>query len=315
VLDYHPELRGPIEAVRAAAASLPALPRGDAHGRRARLDVAFRARSEAAGVPHAVDVDGAQVRRPDASAMAVRTYRPRGRRPARAVLYLHGGGMIACSLDTHDAVCRRYAVAGDITVVAVDYRLAPEHPHPAPLEDAYLGLQWLAENADLMGVDPSRIACAGDSGGGGIAAGLALLARDRGGPPLAGQILIYPMLDDRTTEPDPSLSHLATWTYADNATGWEALLGAAAGGSDVSPYAAPARARDLQGLPRTYIEVGSLDIFRDENVDYAARLLRDGVDVELHVHAGANHAFELYAPESSLAARAQADRARALAAL
>jgi acetyl esterase/lipase len=146
----------------------------------------------------------------------------------------------------------------------VEYRLAPEHRYPTPVEDCYSGLQWLAGHADELDVDPERIAVMGDSAGGGLAAAVALMSRDRGGPTLAHQILIYPMLDDRNTSPDPEIVPFAVWSYDDNITGWGALLGEAVGGASVSPYAAPARAIDLSGLPSCYLKVGQLDIFRDD---------------------------------------------------
>jgi dienelactone hydrolase len=156
-------------------------------------------------------------------------------------------------------------------MLSVEYRYAPEHPGLTPVHDSYVALRWLADHSDELGVDPAGIAVMGDSAGGGIAAGLAVLARDRGGPPIAQRILFYPMLDDRTTVPDPALVPFAGWTYEDNLTGWGALLGGDVGGPDVSPYAAPARLDDCTNLPPTYIEVGELDIFRDECVEFARR--------------------------------------------
>ncbi|HNM93171.1 MAG TPA: alpha/beta hydrolase fold domain-containing protein, partial [Mycobacterium sp.] len=155
-----------------------------------------------------------------------------------------------------------------------------------------------------------------DSAGGGLAAGVALLARDRGGPALALQLLIYPMLDDRTRTPSPELApEFLTWNYEDNLTGWTALLGAAAGGDDVPVYAAPARAADLAGLPPAYLDVGDLDIFRDEDIDYARRLSAAGVATELHVHPGCPHAFEGLAPGADVSRRVIADRVRRLRSL
>jgi acetyl esterase/lipase len=196
-------------------------------------------------------------------------------------------------------------------MLAVDYRLAPEHPHPVPVEDAYLGLRWLHEHAAELGVDPARIAVMGDSAGGGLAAAVALLARDRHGPALARQILVFPMLDDRTA-PDPELAPFATWGYEDNLTAWTALLGEQVGGPGVSPYAAPARAADLAGLPPAYVEVGQLDVFRDEDLAYAQRLSAAGVDVEFHLHPGAPHEFDTYGWDTAVARRALADRHRVL---
>ena len=152
----------------------------------------------------------------------------------------------------------------------------------------------------------------GDSAGGGLAAGVCLMARDRGGPAVAQQVLIYPMLDDRPAAPDPQVQPFLTWTYDDNITGWGALLGENAGGDDVSPYAAPARADDLTGLPDTYIDVGDLDVFRNEDIAFARRLADAGVPTELHVYPGCPHAFEALAREAAVSKRAISDRVRRL---
>jgi acetyl esterase/lipase len=205
--------------------------------------------------------------------------------------------------------------ASGVPMLQVEYRLAPEHPHPTPVEDCYAALGWLTAHAAELGVDPARIAVMGDSAGGGLAAGVALLARDRGGPALARQVLVYPMLDDRTRTPDPEIVPYATWTYDDNVTGWDALLGEAAGTDDVSPYAAPARALELAGLAPAYIEVGELDAFRDEDVAYARRLAGAGVSTELHVHPGCPHGFESFAPATDVARRSTDDRVRVLRSL
>jgi acetyl esterase/lipase len=202
-----------------------------------------------------------------------------------------------------------------VPFLSVEYRLAPEFPHPIPVEDAYAGLMWLAENAGELGVDPARIAVMGDSAGGTVAAALALLARDRGGPAIARQILMYPALDDRTVKPDPALTGMHSWSYGDNITMWQAYLGAAYGGDDVSPYAAPARATDLIDLPPLYMEIVELDILRNEAIDYARRCLAAGVPTELHVHSGIPHSFETVAFESAVAQRMMADRIRNLRSL
>ncbi len=215
----------------------------------------------------------------------------------------------------YDLGVRDYVAASGVPMLVVDYRVAPEHPHPTPVEDCYAALRWLTENASALGVDRTRIAVMGDSAGGGLAAGVSLLARDRGGPPIAQQLLIYPMLDDRTQTPDPQLLPLLTWTYDDNVTGWAALLGDSAGIDAVSPYAAPARATDVSGLPDTYIDVGDLDIFRDEDIAYARRLSDAGVPTELHLHPGCPHAFEALARGADIAQRAIGDRVRRLRAL
>jgi acetyl esterase/lipase len=256
---------------------------------------------------HAVAEDGAKV--------LLRWYVKDGAEPGPAALYLHGGGMILGSVALYDGPVARYVSSSGVAMLSVDYRLAPEHPHPTPVEDAFTGLRWLSEHATELGVDPARIAVIGDSAGAGLAAAVTLLARDRRGPAVARQILIFPMLDDRTTTPDPEIAPLATWSYEDNLTAWTALLGQQIGAADVSPYAAPARATDLTGLPATYLEVGQLDIFRDEDLAYARRLSDAGVDVEFHLHPGVPHEFDTFAWGTDVARRAVADRLRALASL
>jgi acetyl esterase/lipase len=237
------------------------------------------------------------------------TAEPRG----SAVLYLHGGGFIVPLLPAYDGMMRAYTKATGVPMLLVDYRVAPEHPHPTPVEDCYVALRWLADNAAELGVDPTRIAVMGESAGGGLAAAVALMARDRGGPALAQQLLIYAMLDDRTVGPDPHLPpEYLVFNYDDNLTGWGALLGSERAGERVSPYAAPARAADLSGLPDAYIDVGVLDILRDENIDYARRLMAAGVSTELHVVPGLPHGFEMIAPHAAPTQRVMAHRLRRL---
>jgi len=249
----------------------------------------------------------------DGAALDLAWYHTPGSQSGSAVLYLHGGGMIF-GLEhlgrVYDLAVREYVASSGVPMLVVDYRIAPEHPHPTPVEDCYAALRWLADNAATLGVDPARIGVMGDSAGGGLAAGVSLLARDREGPPIAQQLLIYPMLDDRAQTPDPQLVPFLTWTYDDNVTGWTALLGV--GPDAVSPYAAPARAADLTGLPDTYIDVGDLDIFRDEDIIYARRLSDAGVPTELHLHPGCPHAFEALARNADVSQRAIADRVRRL---
>jgi len=266
----------------------------------------------------AVDVDRHALTTADGATLPLGWYRTPSAQPGSAVLYLHGGGMIFGLEhlgELYDLAVRDYVARSGVPMLVVDYRIAPEHPHPTPVVDCYAALRWLADNATTLGVDPARIAVMGDSAGGGLAAGVCLLARDRGGPPVAQQLLIYPMLDDRAQMPDPQLLPFLTWTYDDNVTGWTALLGDGAGTDTVSPYAAPARATDLAGLPDTYIDVGDLDIFRDEDITYAARLSDAGVPTELHLHPGCPHAFEALARGADVTQRAIGDRIRRLRAL
>ena len=232
-----------------------------------------------------------------------------GSAPTPALYWIHGGGMI---LGTYrDNLDRVLDLAGPVgaAVVSVEYRRAPETPHPGPVEDCYAGLAWLAEHAAELGVDGDRIVVAGGSAGGGLAAGVALLCRDRRGPALAGQLLICPMIDDRNDTPSAhQMAELPMWNRGANEVGWTALLGEHRGTADVSPYAAPARAEDLSGLPPAYIDVGSTDTFRDEDVDYASRIWLAGGVAELHVWPGGYHGFEGIAPQAGISKAAVAAR-------
>jgi acetyl esterase/lipase len=292
---------------------------GDVHARRISghrmFDLVGSRRAPTAGV----DIEQHTVTAADGATVALTWYHASGAEsPGSAALYLHGGGMIF-NLEQigvlYDLAVREYVAASGVPMLVVDYRVAPEHPDPTPVEDCYSALVWLADHAADLGVDPARLAVMGDSAGGGLAAGVCLVARDRGGPAVAQQILIYPMLDDRPATPNPELEPFLTWTYDDNVTGWGALLGNNAGGEGVSPYAAPARADDLTGLPDAYIDVGDLDVFRDEDIEYARRLGDAGVPTELHVYPGCPHAFEALAHEAAVSRRAISDRVRRLRAL
>jgi triacylglycerol lipase len=210
------------------------------------------------------------------------------------VLHIHGGGYVIGSALMSVMSNQRTAADAGCLVVSVDYRLAPETRHPGPVEDCWAGLRWLHDQAGELGVDPARIAVMGESAGGGLAATLALMARDRGGAPIAHQHLIYPMLDDRTGEGDSHpFAGEFVWTPESNRFGWASLLGPEAGSENVAAYGAAARAADLSGLPSTYLAVGALDLFVDEDIDYARRLIRAGVPTELHVYPGAFHGFDI----------------------
>ena len=231
----------------------------------------------------------------------VRVYTPSGvETPAPGLYWIHGGGMVLGDVAMDDLRCKGVAAELGCVVASVEYRLAPEHPHPAPIEDCYAGLKWFADNSESLGVDRGRIAIGGASAGGGLAAALAILARDRGNVEVLFQQLIYPMLDDRNITPSSHyVHHPKVWNRKANLAGWSALLGKPAGSDDVSAYASPARAEDLSGLPPAFIIVGELDLFVDEDIEYAQRLMQVAVPTELHVFPGAFHGSDLMVPSEN----------------
>jgi acetyl esterase/lipase len=226
-----------------------------------------------------------------------------------ALFYIHGGGMVSGTARDALNEILDLVVDVDAAVVSVEYRLAPETRHPGQVEDCYAGRSWTAEHAEDLGFEAERIVLVGGSAGGGIAAAVALLARDRRGPAIAGQLLMCPMLDDRNDTPSAhQMAVQPMWNRAANELGWSALLGDSRGGPDVSPYAAPARATDLSLLPPTFIDVGSVDTFRDEDVAYASAIWLAGGVAELHVWPGAFHGFDGIAPHAAISRTAVAAR-------
>lgn len=228
-----------------------------------------------------------------------------------AMYYIHPGGMIIGDNRFGLAEMLNLAEPMGMAVVSVEYRLAPETPHPGPVDDCYAGLVWLSAHAHELNIDPSRIVVGGTSAGGGLAAGVTLMARDRTGPAILAQLLLSPMLDDRNDSPSArQMRGLGVWDSSSNETGWNALLGdGVRGGPHVSPYAAPSRAADLSGLPPTFIDVGSAETFRDEDVTYASRVWQAGGRAELHVWPGGFHGFDVVAPQSVISQDAIAARA------
>jgi acetyl esterase/lipase len=243
----------------------------------------------------------------------VRVYTPPTKASGRpCVFWIHGGGYMFGSGLTIDARLNRWVEEFDCVAVSIEYRLAPEDPYPAPLDDCYAGLLWTRQHADELGIDPARIAVAGASAGGGLAAGLAILARDRGEVDLAFQLLIYPMIDDRNTSASSHIQGAPVWSREANDLGWRAYLGDLVGGEDIPVYAAPARVESVAGLPPAWIGVGALDVFRDEDIEYASRMLAAGIPVELHVYPGAPHGFEMIVPHSGVAQACQRDITEAM---
>ena len=233
-------------------------------------------------------------------------------RGAAAVIHMHGGGLFALSADVSVPTLAGFVSQTGVQILSVDYRLAPEHVFPVPLEDCWAGLNWVHAHAQELAIDKARIAVMGESAGGGLAACLAVLARDRKlAPPLAKQILSCPMLDDRTVT--NHVGELAFWTEEDNITGWSAYLGKEVYGTDsVSPYAAAARVESVEGLPPLFLECPELDIFVHEDLKYATRFIAAGITTELYIYDGLPHGFEGFAPTSGAVKRATANRARAL---
>ncbi|MFE6488600.1 alpha/beta hydrolase [Streptomyces sp. NPDC057757] len=285
-----------------------------AERRRRRQELA--AHSPKAAAPHDVDIRDVSIpSTTDAQpAVQVRVYRPHGHGPAMpCVLYIHGGGMVSGSVADDDGKAVELARATDSVVVSVDYRLAPENAYPAALDDCFAGLTWVADNQQDLGIEAHRIALFGPSAGGCLAVATALLARDRGGPEIACLMLVSPMLDDQPATPSNLMNTgFGAWSREANRRAWQAYLGDLYGTGRVPPYAAPARATRLAGLPPTYVDIGDLDLFRDEAMDFAQRLMWAGVPVELHVYPGGIHGGESLAPEAELSVRTRSRRFAAL---
>jgi acetyl esterase/lipase len=293
---FHPELR------RAAFF----IPRFSIGPKASRLLGGLRKRRAVPKPPVLADVTvrDEYIERPDGHRLRVRVYSPAASQgPQPALLWIHGGGFLIGHPEHDEAhsieLCRKLG----IVVAAVNYRLGPDNPFPTPLEDCHAALAWLHAQADELRIDPARIAVGGASAGAGLAAGLAQLAHDKGGTPIAFQLLVYPMIDDRTAlRTDVDDRWLRIWSAGSNHAGWRAYLGSEPGGEDVPAYAAPARRMDLSGLPPAWIGVGTCDLFFDEDVTYATRLNQAGVPCTLNIVEGAFHAFDLVAPKTEVVA-------------
>ncbi|NEC68843.1 alpha/beta hydrolase [Streptomyces sp. SID9727] len=271
-----------------------------------RVGVRAFAEAIAAQIPDepSVSVEEVQAPRSDGSTLAIRLLRPtEAAGPLPVLLWFHGGGQVLGYAAQDDPTLKHLVLEVGCIVASVDYRLAPEAPAPAAAEDGLLAYRWVRSRAAALGMDTGRVALAGQSGGGGIAAATALLIRDQGGPAPLFQALSYPMLDDRnTTASSHEVTDIGIWDRATNIRAWNLILGDRAGTDEVPPYCVPARATDLTGLPPTFIAVGELDVFRDEDLGYATRLQASGVPVELHLYPGAFHAFDLFAPATAVSA-------------
>jgi acetyl esterase/lipase len=242
--------------------------------------------------------------------LTLRIFRPVSDAKTRAgIYYIHGGGMLMGGIDDDAPLCTMLSEAVDAVVVAVGYRLAPEHPYPAALEDCVAGLHWFAGNTSGLGIDPNRLAVYGGSAGGNLALATALKLRDDGGPAVCLVVAPYPMLDDRNETPSSyEITDIGIWDRHANLEAWSCYLA----GTPADAYAAPARAEDLAGLPPIFIDVGEVDLFRDETIVFAARLLQAGVPAELHVYPGAFHGAEIFTPGVALSTTIWARRIEAL---
>lgn len=274
-------------------------------------------------MPADVSIEDMHVHRDDGGAIRVRAHRPLAARPdldepLPVLIYVHGGGLIAGAVEFYDSACANYASKVGALVLAVDYGLSPEHTYPRAIDDITTILYWAYREAAALGIDPNRIGIAGDSAGGGLAAAVALKNRDERrldphGPRLSCQLLIYPMLDYQTVPTRVTTQMRSTWllwSYVDNVTGWTAYLGDELMAADPSelrdraPYASALHAKDLSELPPAFIDVGTLDIFRPEDIAYAERLLEAGVMVDLRVYNAVPHGFDRVAPKAAVTQRA-----------
>jgi acetyl esterase/lipase len=310
MLKLDPELAVVFAAMAEAAAgqAMPAL--DDLEGQRAYTNAGLAYMF--GRLPDAPNVRSSTYKLPaaDGGSIALDWYWKEGAETGAAVVYVHGGGMIAGSIAVYEPLVRHYVELSGASFLSVGYRLAPEHRDTGLAQDVLAAIGWLKAEAPALGVDPERIAIMGDSGGGGVAAAATIMARDAG-LNLARQILIYPMLDDRNIVADPLLAPTASWSYEKNRMAWQAVLG----GAPASPDRAPARLGDFAGLPPAYIEVGELDIFRDESIAFAQALYKAGVSCELHVHPGAPHGHDWLSLDTGISRRVFAERARLLASL
>lgn len=316
-LQLHPEFAKVAEPWLTMLANSPKPKVHDVESRRANLGAILNQVNGAVPPPADVEIKVYHTKADDGHSVPIYHFRKTtaaAEGPTSALLHTHGGGYVAATVpEFQPAVAALVSLSG-MQVFSVDYRLAPEHPFPVPFEDAYAGLLWLNQHAAEFNVDPARIAVYGESAGGGLAAGLAVAARDRKlSPPLAKQILVYPMIDDRNLNPvNPELAKLLFWGVDDNVTGWTAYLGDQAGKEGTSPYAAAARVESVEGLPRTYLDCGNLDLFVKEDLEYVSRLNAAAIDTEVHIYPGLPHAFELTARGSDVVKVAFENRIKAM---
>ncbi len=307
-----PELKGPIKMMlsQMPPTSFDNLPAA----RAASKQMMATMKSQMPVIPGVITEDRVIPGPVGAPDVTVRIYRPEKQSELLpALLWIHGGGYMLGEIDQEDFTAKQFTLAGECVVVSVEYRLAPEHPYPAPLDDCYAALKWLSAHADELQVDRSHIAIGGASAGGGLAAGLALLSRDRNEVKTIFQLLVYPMINDCNIAPASDiLPDTLFWTRENNLIGWRSYLGCEPGNKGISCYASAFRATNLEGLPPAYITVGGIDLFAQEDIDYSRRLIDAGVPTELHVYRGGCHAFDMLVPNADISKRFTADIHRAL---
>lgn len=317
--ELDPEIAAAIAARQVPPEALVEIPLGNVVSRREFHERALAQTNTS--VVAGISTHDFQVQSGDGSSILCRWYNPTGsdaqEGPTAAVIYFHGGGYILGNVPLFDRVCSSYALNTNVPFLSVGYRLAPEHPFPKAVEDAFAALCWVHAEALSLKIDTNRIAVMGDSAGGGLAASLAHFCTHKKGPSIAKQILIYPMLDDRSSKSgfDSDVRPFLTWTPSDNITAWDALLGLAAErAADLLPWAVPARMSDehAAGLPAVYMEIAELDLFRDEDLDYVARLAKVGVKTESHMRHGCLHGWEHIAPKAKITSLAMGDRWRCI---
>jgi acetyl esterase/lipase len=312
-LTYDPDYAKALEPLLSIFEAQPKLNAHDIQGRRERIEGNLK-QMKLSEVPD-ISIETIQIQSHDGAAIDLLRIFPSKSSHGKTVsayVHAHGGGMIAGSAAMFSSAVAHTVAATGIQFFSVDYRKAPEHTAPSATEDMYAALVWVQLNASRFNINPARIGVTGESAGGGIAAGVAIMARDRKlQPELAKQVLIYPMLDDRNLTPIPDVEHLASWNAEDNLTGWTAYLGEGAGKDHVSPYAAPARVATVEGLPPLYIDVGELDIYKSEDIEYVLRFARANITTELHLYPGLPHGWEAIAPTIPPTVRAVENRIRA----
>lgn len=305
---FDPEI---VSAVEAAAEAGPPMTRESLAGMRSGADMMTVSTADAVGdreIDHSDHVIPGPAGAPD---IEITVLRPRGVTGPLPCLYnMHGGGMIMGHRSWETGRLVDLVETHGVVAVNVEYRLAPENPYPAGVEDCYAGLVYTASHAEELGIDPDRIIVMGGSAGGYLAAAMSLLARDRGGPAIAGQLLLCPMIDNTNTSVSShQYSGLGTWNREANEFAWSCVLGDDLAFSDEAPgYAAPIHEHDLSNLPPAFIEAGSAETFRDEDVEYATRIWAVGGQAELHVWSGGCHGFDIYAPDSEISRAALASR-------